>query len=412
MADQDKAMNAADSGENTQTRKTVKLKMPTAPVTAQMTPPPAANAPIADPLNGRDTDTGNLDVLSDTQTRKTVKLKPIAPLAEKRPVNIPGIATPPAPSPTAETAAGATHTRKVVMLKPTALKNTPVNPAPTAAPGKQTMVLPNTPKPAAAAPGKQTMVLPGTQPAAPAADEDVDTVQVARVGAPVKPNIAIESPDDNTIKMHAVGAAVPAAAEGPEDNTVRMPAMPHPAEASEDNTVKLARPGKTAPAPAVPRAANVQAPDEDKATVKLARPAMPTPAAPAPAPTAAAPAPAPAPVAPAPAPVAPAAATPAPVAEPPAEAPAAEKPKKLSLAKKGDDTTAAPPRVAAEMEKLGLTDGAIKDSTLAPAAQSNSTLYTALAAITLLLLIASATLTTVQYLKFDQGIQIDLPIGK
>ncbi len=34
---------------------------------------------LSDPMAGRDTDTGNLEILTDTATRRTVKLKPIAP---------------------------------------------------------------------------------------------------------------------------------------------------------------------------------------------------------------------------------------------------------------------------------------------------------------------------------------------
>ena len=106
--------------ENTQTRKTVKVKVPTTPVSEKLAGAmgdthtrktvkirPLGQAPantssrpvqqvIASPLQTRDTDTGNLSVMSDTQTRKTVKLKPLAAGAH-HPVQVPAPAPVAAP---------------------------------------------------------------------------------------------------------------------------------------------------------------------------------------------------------------------------------------------------------------------------------------------------------------------------
>ncbi len=375
MAEQENT-NVPDSGENTQTRKTVKLKVPTAPVTSKMTvgqPTPAS--PIADPLSGRDTDTGNLDILSDTQTRKTVKLKPLSAAAENRPISIPGASPAPAPAPVTAPApvaapaapapeGASTNTRKVLVLKPTPAKHTPVNPE--VSPSKQTMVLADAevPQPVVE-PSKQTMVL-----ADATDDENSDTVKVQKVDAPVKPGVAaVEEADDKTVKVQRpVRPPAPAPA----------PAAPAPAPA---------------PAPAVPVAATAVTPDDDKATVKLARPAMPKPAAPAPAPAA-----------PAPAEVK--------AEEAQAEDTKGDAPKsKLSLKKDKEEAKAAPPQVAAGMAALGLAESGLADTAKPPrSASSPSVVYTALAAVTLILLIASAALCTIQYLNFHQDMKIDLPV--
>ena len=67
------------------------------------------------------TDTGSMDVINDTQTRRTVKLKPLTGAA----------AVPPAPAPApmaAEPSDDDTSTRKAPMLKPGS--KTPAAPAP------------------------------------------------------------------------------------------------------------------------------------------------------------------------------------------------------------------------------------------------------------------------------------------
>ncbi|MDD5728174.1 MAG: hypothetical protein PHV59_06395, partial [Victivallales bacterium] len=58
--------------DNTQTRKTLKLK----PISKD-TPAKEGASGIVDPLTARNTDTGPLDVMDDTRTKKTVKLTPV-----------------------------------------------------------------------------------------------------------------------------------------------------------------------------------------------------------------------------------------------------------------------------------------------------------------------------------------------
>ena len=120
MADQEpKVDNPGMNEDDTRTRKTVRLKSPT--VTPSSIKLPAA-APIADPLTGRDTDTGNLDVLADTQTRRTVKLKPLAPQkAANTPIKLQGTGVTTTTTVTPVSPSGEnTQTRKTVMLKPAA----------------------------------------------------------------------------------------------------------------------------------------------------------------------------------------------------------------------------------------------------------------------------------------------------
>ncbi len=335
MADLDKTPvsgNASADAENTQTRKTVKLKAPVAPIPSGMNPGASKSSPIADPLSGRDTDTGNLDVLSDTQTRKTIKLKPVMPVSEKHPINID--AAKQAAAPAAASSATGTQTRKVVMLKPTPARHTPVDPTLAA---------------------KQTVVLNP-----PEESSDDETVKVQKV-APAKPaasiQTAISADNDETVKVQKVDAPA-------------KPGASIEAAMDEDNTVKMQR-----PAPVAPQAAT------EKPTVRMARPAV----------VKAAPAPAPAP--------APAAAEPAKEAD-------------GGLALKKDDKEKSMPQSALDqMEELGLSDGVKfkKKSVHAP-----SPVYTVLAVLTLLLLIATAVITSVQYLNIHEseriGTEIRLPI--
>jgi hypothetical protein len=228
MADQENmgAGSPTPSGEDTQTRKTVKLKVPAA-VTAA-----AASPGIADPLSSRDTDTGNLDVMSDTQTRKTVKLKPIAPLDKGATlggaINRPTMMSTPAASAPLSGGGTGTQTRKVVMLKTVPAKNTPVDPVAEAA--------------------------PAPAPAAPAVDDA--TVKVQKVAAPVMPSIQTEGTgEDATVKI-----------KRPEKSII--PAAAAPAAETEKPTVKIEPPKlvkKAAPeapaAPAVPAPA-AEAPAE------------------------------------------------------------------------------------------------------------------------------------------------------
>ena len=82
--------------DDTRTRKTVRLR-PSGAVEAPAAPVPQ----LADPLSGRNTNTGNLEILNDTQTRRTVKLKPLVPNSAKAPaapVTVAPVAPPPAPA--------------------------------------------------------------------------------------------------------------------------------------------------------------------------------------------------------------------------------------------------------------------------------------------------------------------------
>ncbi len=341
MADLDKtpvAGNASADAENTQTRKTVKLKAPAAPIPSGLNPGAAKPSPIADPLSGRDTDTGNLDVLSDTQTRKTIKLKPVMPVSEKHPINIDAARK--SATPEAAASATGTQTRKVVMLKPTPARHTPVDPTLAA---------------------KQTVVL---NPSAESSDDE--TVKVQKV-APIKPaasiQTAISADNDETVKVQKVGAPA-------------KPGASIEAAMDEDNTVKMQR-----PAPVAPQAAT------DKPTVRMAA----RPVAPKPAPVPAAPA----------APAAPA-----------VEKKTEEENADGGLALKKDDKEKSMPQSALDqMEELGLAEGVKikKKSDQAPSA-----VYTVLAVLTLLFLIAAAVITSVQYLNVHEseriGTEIRLPV--
>ena len=195
-------------GDDTKTRKTVRLK-PSAvgPGSIKLpgAPTPAGRTPLADPLTGRDTDTGNLEVLEDTQTRRTVKLKPVAPPTARSPISLQ------AGGAASGSAMENTQTRKTVVLKPSVLSPSSVKVAPNAAsetpvessdtikiarpvrgpanPAKQTVVLPTAnnaaPGSAPAAPGKATVKLtPPPAPAAPGAAPKPPQVTAPKAPAP------------------------------------------------------------------------------------------------------------------------------------------------------------------------------------------------------------------------------------
>ena len=105
-----------EDGDDTKTRKTVRLKPSATPAGINLNPLPKAQ--LTDPLSGRDTDTGNLEVMEDTQTRRTVKLRPIATQTTGIPIN-----RPPVPGAEAKPAGDGsnTQTRKTIVLKPTAV---------------------------------------------------------------------------------------------------------------------------------------------------------------------------------------------------------------------------------------------------------------------------------------------------
>lgn len=283
MADQEKT-DAVNAAEDTKTRKTVKLKLPTQSPTAQMNIGKAA-APIVDPLGNRDTDTGNLDILSDTQTRKTVKLKPLTPKTEKHPINLDAAATVPS-------AANNTHSRKVVMLKPT-----PARPAMTPAPaadGDNDETVKVAKLAAPAKPGSSINLTPKTAPVAPGtAPSSAPTIKLnptapkpfappapKAVAAPASVAPAAAGADEDTIVVQKVAPA-PAAPtlDGDDDQTVKMqrPTRPAAPKAPVAPVAPAAAPKAPAAAPAPIAATAVT--EDDKATVKLARPTPPVPPA-------------------------------------------------------------------------------------------------------------------------------------
>lgn len=119
MVDLDKNLDAnnqnqppIEDSDDTKTRKTVRLRPSVTPAGINLNPLPKTS--LSGSPNGRDTDTGNIEVLEDTQTRRTVKLKPIATQTSptlNKPVND-----------------GAnTQTRKTIVLKPTTISPSSVN---------------------------------------------------------------------------------------------------------------------------------------------------------------------------------------------------------------------------------------------------------------------------------------------
>ena len=355
----------SENMENTQTRKTVKVKVPTAPVseklasamgdthtrkTVKLKPlgQSASNTNsrpvqqvIASPLQSRDTDTGNLSVMSDTQTRKTVKLKPLAPGAH-HPVQVPAPAPAAAPMAVpppaaAEKKAEDDNTRKVSTIKPAAKPGITLPPGGSSvSPSKQTMVLPENEAPAAAgevadtiklqtaaapavAASKQTMVLPDD-------DENSATVKIARPASrmgmiPPKPAL--------TPKPAAHSApTVPATPAAPADGKADAPA--------EKKLPSLAK-KETAAAPAADKA------DES----------------------------------------------------------ADEAPKKLGLKKKSDDAGIAaggPPMLDDVVVTCEEADG-----------DTPSVFYTVITAVAVVLLLASVALSAVNYFNLYEGQNIQLP---
>ena len=175
LSGRDTDTGSLDRMSDTQTRKTVKIKPSTsgavpvpvvslgstASVRVVAVAPASAPADAARPkdvLASRDTDTGNLDRMSDTQTRKTVKLSPISSGTGPVPVMKLGtVAAPAANTGAVPRPAGAadddTRTRQTVVLKtpPSPAVNTesipittlpyPVSPADDDTRTRQTVVL-------------------------------------------------------------------------------------------------------------------------------------------------------------------------------------------------------------------------------------------------------------------------------
>lgn len=284
MAEDDIKINAGmDDGDDTKTRKTVRLKpSATTPASIKL---PTPGIPIADPLTGRDTDTGNLEILEDTQTRRTVKLKPIAPQrVVNQPIKLQGAGAPPAAPAAADSASDGenTQTRKTVVLRPSA-----VTPASVKLPGtdpnsgsntqtRKTLVL----RPSAVTPAS---VKVGGQPAAPAApapktfaapktsDEAADNDETIRISRPVKVKAPVD-PNKKTVMLPNQPGAAPVDSSSqktvvmpPEtpgssiNKTVVMPTGLSPAAEEDDkSTVKLPQPKKPAAPPAAPSGLNLK----------------------------------------------------------------------------------------------------------------------------------------------------------
>ncbi len=214
MAELDKDVGSATTdAENTQTRKTIKLKAPSAPIPASMT---AGARPTSSGSDDPKDDNAGSGMMSDTQTRKTIKLKPPVIGTAKTPSD--GGA-----SPKGDTVDTGTQTRKVVMLKPTPARYTPVDP------------------------GSAT----GTAAKSAPADENNDeTVKVKRVGAPAKPGAGIGpnvNAADKTVKLQPrspAQATVAAPAKTPAVNPPRVAAdaaaahSDATAHAASENAVK------------------------------------------------------------------------------------------------------------------------------------------------------------------------------
>ena len=310
MAEDDIKINAGmDDGDDTKTRKTVRLK-PSAMTPASIKLP-TPGAPIADPLTGRDTDTGNLEILEDTQTRRTVKLKPIAPQrVVNQPIKLQGSpAAPAAPAAGSEVDEENTQTRKTVVLRPSA-----VTPASVKLPGadpnsgtntqtRKTVVL----RPSAVTPA--SVKLPGA-PAAPAgpapkvfatprtSGEAAENDETIRISRPVKakapadpskktvmlPNQPGAAPVDNSSKKTV--EMPPEILDNSANKTVVMPTDLPPAAGEDDkSTVKLPQPKKPAAPSAPPSGLNLK---RDPEPPKAPEPAAKEEKAPEPAPAPAA----------------------------------------------------------------------------------------------------------------------------
>lgn len=425
MADQEpKTENPGINEDDTRTRKTVRLKSPS--VTPSSIKLPAA-APITDPMTGRDTDTGNLDVLADTQTRRTVKLKPLAPQkAANTPIKLQGAGVTTTTTVTPIPASGMdTQTRKTVVLKPAAPAGIQLDGAntqtrktvvlrPSVAPASGLHVTPSAPAadaedtttrktvalhPSTAAPSGLKIT---PAPAAAAAGEEDDTrtrktvVLKPSAATPAGLKIEKEDMDDATIRIQrpprkepATPAAAPAAPAA-QKQTVELSAEALvPEEGAPRQTVELPAEALV-PENEIQKTMELDTSDlvDEKATVKLAPPKHPVPP-----------------------PVPPVKQTGKVETEEPEKAPEAEAAAEGAAAP-AEETAAAPAEEAAaagkKQEKVKAPRPAYSADVRRPSAA-----YLVMAAITLILMIGTATLTTVQYLNLCQNQNIELPgLGK
>lgn len=421
MADQEpKTENPGINEDDTRTRKTVRLKSPS--VTPSSIKLPAA-APITDPMTGRDTDTGNLDVLADTQTRRTVKLKPLAPQkAANTPIKLQGAGVTTTTTVTPIPASGMdTQTRKTVVLKPAAPAGIQLDGAntqtrktvvlrPSVAPASGLHVTPSAPAadaedtttrktvalhPSTAAPSGLKIT---PAPAAAAAGEEDDTrtrktvVLKPSAATPAGLKIEKEDMDDATIRI-----------QRPPHKTPATPAAAPAAPAAQKQTVELSAealvPEEGAPRQTVELPAEALVPEneiqktmeldtsdlvDEKATVKLAPPKHPVPP-----------------------PVPPAKKTGKVETEEPEKAPETE-----GAEAPAEETAAAPAEEAAAAGKKQKKVKAPRPAYSADVRRPSAA-YLVMAVITLILMVGTATLTTVQYLNLCQNQNIELPgLGK
>ena len=402
MADQEpKTENPGINEDDTRTRKTVRLKSPS--VTPSSIKLPAA-APITDPMTGRDTDTGNLDVLADTQTRRTVKLKPLAPQkAANTPIKLQGAGVTTTTTVTPIPASGMdTQTRKTVVLKPAApagIVRYPVTAAPAAdaedTTTRKTVAL----HPSTAAPSGLKIT---PAPAAAAAGEEDDTrtrktvVLKPSAATPAGLKIEKEDMDDATIRI-----------QRPPHKTPAAPAAAPAAPAAQKQTVELSAealvPEEGAPRQTVELPAEALVPEneiqktmeldtsdlvDEKATVKLAPPKHPVPP-----------------------PVPPVKKTGKVETEEPEKAPETEDAAEGAEAP-AEETAAAPAEEAAAAGKKQKKVKAPRPAYSADVRRPSAA-YLVMAVITLILMVGTATLTTVQYLNLCQNQNIELPgLGK
>ena len=343
---------------------------------------------IASPLQSRDTDTGNLSVMSDTQTRRTVKLKPLTP-GGHRPVQVPAPAPAAAPvsvpPPASANKADDDITRKVTMVKPAA------KPGISSLSGAAAPVAPGVPS----APAAPTVVMAPEAQAEKKSDDDI-TRKVTMVKPAAKPGITlpedgkVASPSKQTMVLPGNNAPA-ASAVSPSKQTMVLPA-----EDENSATVKIARPpsrtGMIPPKPAL-------TPKPGVAPVSPSAPTVPAvPKAEAAAAPAAAPAEKKVPsLAKVPAVSKPADAAPAEKAPEAQE----EAPKKLGLKKSADkaESSAGGPPI--------LDDVVVKANAGGDA--SPSIFYTVITAVAVILLLASAAISAVNYLNFYEGQNIQLP---
>ncbi|WP_294436389.1 hypothetical protein [uncultured Victivallis sp.] len=421
MADQEpKTENPGINEDDTRTRKTVRLKSPS--VTPSSIKLPAA-APITDPMTGRDTDTGNLDVLADTQTRRTVKLKPLAPQkAANTPIKLQGAGVTTTTTVTPIPASGMdTQTRKTVVLKPAAPAGIQLDGAntqtrktvvlrPSVAPASGLHVTPSAPAvdaedtttrktvalhPSTAAPSGLKIT---PAPAAAAAGEEDDTrtrktvVLKPSAATPAGLKIEKEDMDDATIRI-----------QRPPHKTPATPAAAPAAPAAQKQTVELSAealvPEEGAPRQTVELPAEALVPEneiqktmeldtsdlvDEKATVKLAPPKHPVPP-----------------------PVPPVKKTGKVETEEPEKAPETE-----GAEAPAEETAAAPAEEAAAAGKKQKKVKAPRPAYSADVRRPSAA-YLVMAVITLILMVGTATLTTVQYLNLCQNQNIELPgLGK